>query len=103
MTAKRTAPRRTRAIQTSISRSRARRGLSVGTPLLDSLNRPLRLLAQHLVAVHEERVREGGVLGVSGVTEREQRVPVQPARLVAWDVQALVALAQLVTVLLQPV
>src|SRR5512133_1997107 len=100
---KSTAPRRTRAIQISISRWRARRGLSVGMPLLDSPYRPLRLLAEERVAVRQERGRQRRVVRSTGVAESDERVATQEARVVARHVQALVSRAQRVAVILQPV
>src|ERR671937_2929043 len=93
----RTAPTRTRAIQSSTSRSRPSRP-SVSMALLDSRQRPLRLLAQQRVVTVGVRCGELGIVGAPDIAERHERVPPQVARVVARDVQALVAAAQLVPV-----
>src|SRR5215210_5565549 len=95
---KATATSRTRAIQTSISRRRERRGSSVGMSFLDSRHGPLRLLAEkRIVAVHE-RLRERCVLGPADVAERHERIPSQVARIVARDVETFPVAEQLLVV-----
>ena len=73
------------------------------SPFVDPCERPLRVLAQQRVVAL--RVRLGELRGARRrrVAERDERVAAQVARVVARDVQALVARAQLLVVGLEPV
>src|SRR3954447_15508559 len=64
--------------------------------------RPVRVLGEQLVVSLGERLDRTGVLGAADVPERDERVPLQVARVAARDVEALVAVEQLAAVGLEP-
>src|SRR5215208_6213730 len=69
---------------TTISRTRASTGPGRlgGTPFLDPRARPLRRLAQHFVLAFEVGIELCEVLEAAGVTQGDDGVPLQPARVV---------------------
>src|SRR5262249_20168283 len=70
--------------------------------LVEALESPLRVLAQERVGVLGIRVDRRAQLIVADVPRSDERVPPQVARILAWEVEALVALAELLVAGLEP-
>src|SRR5688572_1483006 len=83
---------RTRTTRTTNSRTTARTGPGrlVDMPLLDPPARPERRLPQQLVFAVHVGVELRRVLPTAGVAERDDRVALQPPRLVARDIETVV-------------